>query len=400
MQNELPQNLCEHLAKEWDVVIVGAGPAGATAAAHLATGNRVLLLDKANFPRDKICGDGLFPDALRCLADLGIEDEVKKTGRAISTASAHSPSGARVDITGNFLTIKRRLLDAAIAKEAVAKGAVFCRGKVRCVEDTANGEGVKIWLSGVTSPFHARLCLLATGADITLAKQTGMINNPAPQAIALRCYVKSDFPLDRLILFYMADILPGYCWIFPLRDNWFNIGCGSIKSGKNPNLRDVFHKFTKTFPPAQKLMRYRTAEMSPLQGAMIRSGLAGSRQLQERNILLLGENAATTFPSTGEGVGKAMQSGVIAASVARKYLNLGQDCLDEYSRIIRSQFGPLFQKHERAGKWMANPWLNELIIRSARKSASLRRKIAGILEEKISPDEVFSFSAIVRSLFH
>ena len=116
----------------WDVVIVGAGPAGAIAAAHLAAGHRrVLLLDRKKFPREKICGDGLLPDALRCLDAIGAGEIVRAAGHKISTSVFTSPSRNEVEIPGEYLTIKRSLLDMIVAQKAVDIGAVFAWGEVK-----------------------------------------------------------------------------------------------------------------------------------------------------------------------------------------------------------------------------------------------------------------------------
>src|SRR6185295_13891760 len=107
--------------REWDVVVVGAGPAGATAAAHLARAGRdVLLVDRARFPRDKVCGDALIPDAIGALDRLGALDAVRQRGQSIAATGVFSPSRIEFEVPGRFITLKRVHLDAIVAERACA----------------------------------------------------------------------------------------------------------------------------------------------------------------------------------------------------------------------------------------------------------------------------------------
>ena len=94
--------------RNWDVVIIGAGPAGAIAAVHLAdAGHQVLLLDKDQFPRKKVCGDGLLADAVKCIDSVGIADRVRRIGHVTHQANIFSPAGIEIQLSGLFITMKR-----------------------------------------------------------------------------------------------------------------------------------------------------------------------------------------------------------------------------------------------------------------------------------------------------
>ena len=110
----------------FDVLIVGAGPAGSTAALHLAgNGHRVLLLDREQFPREKICGDGLISDSIRCLERAGLIDVVRQVGHAVGVITTFSPSRVELNTEGEFITLKRRALDALVHRNDEEAAAVM-----------------------------------------------------------------------------------------------------------------------------------------------------------------------------------------------------------------------------------------------------------------------------------
>ena len=122
---------------EWDVVVAGAGPAGATVASHVArAGHRVLLLDRHDFPRDKVCGDGLIADTLGALERLAALPAVRDRARTVGRTTIFSASRHRIEIEGEFLTLKRREFDAIVANHAVAQGAVMAAEPSRTCRPT------------------------------------------------------------------------------------------------------------------------------------------------------------------------------------------------------------------------------------------------------------------------
>ena len=131
----------------------------------------------------------------------------------------------------------------------------------------------------------------------------------------MRCYVRSTAVVDRLVISYDRVIAPGYAWIFPLRNNEYNVGCGVFyRHGVrgDVNLRQMFERFVATFPEAREVMRAATAA-TPLKGAPLRCGLSSLGQSRVPRVLAIGETIGTTFPFTGEGIGKAMETGELAA---------------------------------------------------------------------------------------
>lgn len=385
---------------DWDVTIVGAGPAGATAAIHLARrGHRTLLLDKDAFPRDKVCGDALIADAIRALRRAGLYESVCVLGFKTALSTVYSPARVHFDVHGEFLTLKRFALDALIAREAVASGAIFCRSKVTSVEARPDNS-VMIKVSGSANPIRSRIVFLATGANVDIAADLGLITRPGPSAVALRCYARSDVSVDRLIISYDRSIAPGYAWIFPLSGGEFNIGCGITYDETNSarvNLREIFRVFVEGFPVAREIMR--TAHsISPLRGARLRCGLDGARPAGGDNILVIGESIGATFPFTGEGIGKAMETGELAAEVAHNALiNEDFERLKEFPARLESELKPKFFGYQIAQDWFSKPWLTDFVARRIRRSRFLQESMAGIVNETVDPREIFSARGILRS---
>jgi menaquinone-9 beta-reductase len=393
---------CNATDKIWDVVIVGAGPAGSTAAIHLATkGHRVLLLDKDDFPRDKICGDGLIPDAISALQRLDLYQQVTALGFETSVGTVYSPSRISFDVQGQFITLKRILLDDLMLKKALSSGASFRKCRVTDIQVLAD-DTLAISSAKSTEMIQARIVFIATGANVELPARLELVSNLNPSAIALRCYVRSAVALDRLIISYDRSIAPGYAWIFPLGDGEFNIGCGIAYRGNRidrVNLREVFRRFVEGFPIASEIMR-RADSMTPLQGAMLRCGLKGACAKGSGNILLFGESIGTTFPFTGEGIGKAMETGELAAKVTHEALDANDmERLQSFPKRLEKDLKHKYLGYQIAEDWFSKPWLNDLVARRISKSQFLQEAFAGMVNETMDPRKIFSMRGLLRSFW-
>ncbi len=383
-------------------MIVGAGPAGSMVALHLASqGHRVLLIDKQRFPRDKICGDGLIPDAIRCLQRAGLYEKVSKVGWKTKKITAFSPSRIRFEVPGDFLTVKRLIFDEILAREAVSRGVTFCQGTVQTISRDSDGT-VRASFSESPRQVRARIGIIATGADISLLKNLGMVSQPRASAVALRCYVRSSFNLDQLVISFDCSIIPGYAWIFPVGGEEYNVGCGmAYRDGVKTrgNLKEIFHNFVTEFPLARELMKQGKI-LTPLQGALLRCGLKGSHPFKDGNLLAIGETIGATFPFTGEGIGKAMETGELAASIVHQSLVKGNfEYLREFPRLLEEELRPRYWGYQVAENWLSKAWLNDLIARRARKSRFLQNAFAGIITETVDPQTIFSVRGILKSLW-
>lgn len=390
----------------WNVIVIGAGPAGAIAACHLASRHhRVLLLDRQKFPREKVCGDGLLPDALRCLDAVGVGEEVRAAGHPVDTSVFVSPSLNEVEIPGEYLTLKRSLLDLIVAQKAVEQGTIFAQGEVEQLAIEPD-RVASFKIRGYSKPIRSKIGIIATGTDVRLMHKMNWPAKKGPSAVALRCYIHSSLVLDRLIIsFYRHNPsrVPGYGWIFPMRDHEFNVGIGILSPDRairrTINLKDKFNAFTESFPLARELMR-QSNRITALNAGSLRYDFEGAYPFVNGPLVAVGEAIGTTLPFIGEGIGKAMESGELAADAVSKALN--SDDLSKLSRFgqkIESEFKTLYHGYRLAGRWLGRPWLNNFTVGRLGASRYAKEILAGVIAENKNPKDIFSINGFLKTFW-
>jgi menaquinone-9 beta-reductase len=397
-----------------DVLVVGAGPAGSACALWLTrAGVRVSLVDAQPFPRDKVCGDGLIPDAHNALRRLGLLDEVMAAAHRVGHVACIAPRGGRVDVPGALAVLPRYQLDEILRAAAVRAGASFhapWRFEAPRVE---NGRVIGARLKGAEQQLadvDARWVVLATGAVPQALLAAQMCTRRVPSGIALRGYVKNDAMVQRITeleVIWHRRLRPGYGWIFPCGNGVFNIGAGVLHSHsevrddgrvgmKDVNLRELLKVFADCYEPARELMAGGTL-LGELKGAPLRCTLEGTRWSRP-GLLVTGEAAGSTYAFTGEGIGKAMETAILAAEVLLTSVAERRDdaaTCSAYDAALAA-LKPRFDLYERANQVNAHPWLADLLIWRARRSARLRRRMAGVLDETSNPGHLVTFKGMWR----
>lgn len=395
-----------------DVLIVGAGPAGSAAAITLArAGFDVVLVDQHPFPRDKVCGDGLIPDAHKALAKLGVLDEVMAQAQPATHVGCIGPRGGRIDVPGTLAVLPRRELDLILCRAAARAGArMFAPLRfTAAIEEDGRVVGARLAAADTTHEIRAGWTLLATGAVPQALLAAGMSSRHTPSGVALRGYVKNERMvgrIDKLEIVWHRALSPGYGWIFPCRDGVFNIGVGIADSHdehrngkltkKEGNLRQVFDDFTRVYAPAHELVEG-GEWVSPLKGAPLRCTLEGARYSRP-GLIVTGEAAGSTYSFSGEGIGKAMETGILAAEAVAAQRSDGLDDAQVRARYDAALLAlkPRFDLYARANKVNRHPWLADLLIWRARKSERLLRRMSGVLNETSNPGHLVSVKGILR----
>ena len=401
-----------------DVLVVGAGPAGAAAAQMLARAGRdVVLVDAHAFPRDKVCGDGLIPDAHRALARLGVLEAVMAEARSATTLACIAPRGGRIDVPGRLAVLPRKRLDDIICRAAVAAGArMFAPlrfvAPLRQGGETGPVVGARLKQGNDEREIDARWVVLATGAQPQATIAAGMCERRTPSGIALRGYVRNAAMSTRITsleVVWHKRLSPGYGWIFPCGGDVFNIGVGvaqSHREGKDVrhamhdvNLRGVFAAFTNLYAPARELVEtgaWQADAGQELKGAPLRCSLKGAR-LAAPGLLVTGEAAGSTYAFTGEGIGKAMETGMHAAEAILASDDDAAVRADYLGRVLALK--PRFDLYEQANRANARPWLIDLLVWSARRSPRRLQRMAGVLEETHIPTDAVTLRGVLRRLF-
>jgi geranylgeranyl reductase family protein len=388
-----------------DVVVVGAGPAGSVAALRLArAGARVTIVEKKPVPREKVCGDALIPDSLAVLEELGLHDRIVSTGQDSRGIRVYAPNGLFVDVEGRCVCIRRQRLDGMLVEAACDAGATLQAG-TEAVSFMAAADAAEIGVrtgEGKVATLRARLVILASGASSKVLARFGLDHRSQPSALALRGYyrLRPDVPQDLLHIWYEKPVLPGYAWIFPMGDHVFNVGAGVFRQSRRrpPNLRILFERFRSECSVASDMLEDATPIGAPA-GAPLRTNLEGCALTADR-LLVVGEAAGSTFALSGEGIGKAMETAMIAARVGAEALHsdrLAEEDLAAYPEAVRSGLRAKFRHYATAQRWLRYPAVVNLVAWRVARSKALRALLSDVLNERRDPTELLSVRGLVRA---
>ena len=395
-----------------DVLVVGAGPAGSACAQQLAlAGFKVLLVDQHEFPRDKVCGDGLIPDAHTAFGRMGVYQQVMKAAQRASHVACIAPRGGRIDVPGRVAVLPRAELDDILRRAAIAAGAKWL-APARFEAPLVDGQrvyGARLKCGDELREVHANWVVLATGAVPQALIAADMCERRTPSGVALRGYVSNPALVGRITaleVLWHKQLSKGYGWIFPCPNGVFNIGVGLSHShaaagdGREAmvdvNLREMFDRFCEIYPPAAELVKS-GEKLGPLKGAPLRCSLEGAR-FSRAGLLVTGEAAGATYAFTGEGIGKALETGILAAETLAE----GRDTFLTDAQVRARYEGaltalkPRFDLYERANAVNEHPWLADLVIWRARKSQRILRRMSAVLEEKGNPGNLVSLRGMLR----
>lgn len=332
-------------ALEADVIVVGAGPGGSAAAYYLAqAGVDVAILDKATFPRDKICGDGLTPAAVSELALMGIDTSGWARNRGLHVIGGGNSlyfEWPDQKTLPNYGMARARLeLDADLLARAQGAGArlyedhqvyAAIHNNLGRIVGVKARRGAGLRQRGGQKPseveVRAKLVVDASGVAARLSTSLGLEKNPRrPLGVAARTYFHSpradeDWMESHLELWDGEELLPGYGWIFPLGNGVINVGLGSVSStAKASSLpyKQVFSRWIKTLPEQWELNS--ETQMGPLKSAALPMSF-NRKPHYSCGLALVGDAGGMVSPFNGEGIAPAMKAGRYLAQAATQALS-------------------------------------------------------------------------------
>jgi geranylgeranyl reductase family protein len=335
----------------WDVVIVGGGPAGAACAAAARRAQpdaRVLVLDRADFPRDKVCGDGIAPEALDVLAGLGVDPAVLTDGfPSVGRLRLRSPGGTAVERSMHrpAAVVPRVVFDDRLLAAALAGGAEFRRHTVRRLE-------IQKSHVSVDGSMTAGVVVAADGAESVVRRALGIPpNRPQHTAIAIRGYATEPAGLDGVqLITTTGQRWPAYAWSFPIGGGRANVGYGELVSG-GVTRGGLLHGLSRLLPGTQPDAP--RAHRLPLS--------TGRPRQPDGRVLLAGDAASLINPLTGEGIFYAVLSGALAGAAAVGGGNAGA----VYRRALDRRLGRHLRHSAGASRLSRWPRLMDAVVRAA-----------------------------------
>ena len=401
----------------YDVLVVGAGPSGAAAAYWLAEqGRRVLVVDKKRFPREKTCGDGLTPRAVRQLEDMGLAEPLGDFLRYDGLRSiAHGVTlelawPEHPDFPPYGYVVRRRDLDEMVAGRAVKAGATLWPA-TEAIEPLVEGglvTGAVVHRkdTGATEAVRARYLVVADGANSRFGRSLGAARDRSyPLGMAVRGYFTSPYHDEPWIESHLdlrdrdGNHLPGYGWVFPVGDGAVNVGVGLLSTfhgWKSVNTTKLMDAFVAT-APARWGISPETACSVPTGGKLPTGGSVTPKT--GPTWLVIGDAAGAINPFNGEGIAYAYETGRLAAEALELALATGDGlALQRYPERLEELYGLYFKVARAFVKAIGNPAVMRELTRAGMHSKTLMEWVLRIMANLLRPDELGPAEAAYKAV--
>jgi geranylgeranyl reductase family protein len=389
-----------------DVLVVGGGPAGSTLGWKLAEcGISVIVLERANFPREKVCGDYVEPRGLRVLDAMGSLSRLEQHGPLPVTHTATYVDstcafrgtvpfyGFTEGLAPHGYVIPRDVLDTEMLAAAERAGALVHQGtSVSGVRFDAAGVEIEAGRGAKAVRYRGKLVVGADGANSVVARAGNlMMEDPRHIAVAQRAYATVsgvDVDVGEAAFLFDEELFPGYGWMFPIGGGRVNVGVGILaetRSRLRVHVPDLFADFIERLRRAHPQCEQLELSAPPI-GGIVKTYGGHGRNHFERG-LLIGDAGSFVDPMTGEGITPAMESALLAAPVIEAALRA--DRFDDaglagYDRAFRSYFDPSMAFVDLCAailrnRYLARPWLRTLErgCRFAQQDADFARSASG-----------------------
>jgi geranylgeranyl reductase family protein len=410
--------VCGTLARvRYDVLVVGAGPSGAAAAYWLAEqGRRVLVVEKKRFPREKTCGDGLTPRAVRQLEDMGLAEPLGDFLRYDGLRSiAHGVTlelawPEHPDFPPYGYVVRRRDLDEMVAGRAVKAGATLWPA-TEAIEPLVEGglvtgAVVRRKDTGSTETVRARYLVVADGANSRFGRSLGAARDRGyPLGMAVRGYFTSPYHDEPWIESHLdlrdrdGNHLPGYGWVFPVGDGAVNVGVGllsTFQGWKSVNTSKLMDAFVATAPERWGISP-ETACGAPTGGKLPTGGSVTPKT--GPTWLVIGDAAGAINPFNGEGIAYAYETGRLAAEALELALATGDGlALQRYPERLDELYGLYFKVARAFVKAIGNPAVMRELTRVGMHSKTLMEWVLRIMANLLRPEELGPAEAAYKAV--
>ncbi|MFL2982869.1 MAG: NAD(P)/FAD-dependent oxidoreductase [Candidatus Neomarinimicrobiota bacterium] len=403
----------------YDAIIVGAGPSGTTAALYAHRfGLKCILLDKASFPRDKICGDALSGKSVRLLRELDLIKGVENlNGSDINRITFGGPSHNKFDVhlNGDDYNYRNRTKGYVIPRFIFDN---FLFEEADRVTDTRQGftvtnllfdndllSGVKgINAEGQEENFFAPIILGCDGPNSIVSRKLGLYKMDMDNtAVAIRCYYEGVEGLtDQIELHYVPEVKPGYFWLFPAGEGKANIGIGLSKNDakkENRTLKQIMDQIIHSDYFKDRFSNARALEKP--KGWNLPMGSV-RRKNHGDGFMLLGDAAGLVDPFTGEGIGNAMVSAKHAMEIVKKAKDIGDysiNILKEYDELVWNEIGGELRTSTKLQKLARFSFLLNFVIDRAARNEEVQEIISGMLSNQKSRNELSNPMFYFKILF-
>ena len=411
-------------AVESDVVVVGAGPGGSTAAAYLARhGLSVTLLEKSHFPREKVCGDGLTPRATRALTRLGIDTSreagwIHNYGLRVyggRTEPFELPWPDLTDFPPHGLQRPRADFDNILAQEAVRSGANLVEGANvdAGILDDRTGR-----ITGVTTKdgrsFTAPIVVAADGNSSRLSVSMGLNKrDDRPMGVAVRTYYTSPRTHDDYLESWLelwdgkpheSTLMPGYGWVFGMGDGTSNVGLGVLNTSKSFGQTDYRALLKRWLDNTPEEWGFRDENMvGKVQGAAL--PMAFNRQPHYgRGLVLVGDAGGMVNPFNGEGIPYAMESAEMAAEAIAEARSRGfgtasaEKAMRAYPERLKAELGGYYRLGTVFVKLIGDPRIMHICTKYGLPRKTLMRFVLKLLANLTDKNDGDAMDRIINAL--